>query len=117
MLVVENNYWIASEIEDWLRSAGADVVGPVASVLDATAAIEAGDAPDAAVLDVNLRDEEPVYPLAHRLHELHVPFLFATGVDKIADHPSFRERHRLWKPLARHELLQAVSRLVESRDR
>ncbi|MBP0496482.1 response regulator [Roseomonas indoligenes] len=112
VLVVENNYWIATEIEDWLLSAGADVAGPVASVADAMEAITAGGTPDAAVLDVNLREGELVYPLALWLHDHRVPFLFATGVDRIGDHPTFRDRQRLWKPLVRHELLQAISHLI-----
>ena len=116
VLVVENNYWAAADVEDWLRAAGADVVGPMASVADALEAVGAGDDLDAAVLDVRLRQDEVVYPLAHRLVDLGVPFLFATAADDIVDHPAFLARPRLWKPLARHHLLQAVHQLLGSEE-
>lgn len=111
ILLVEDEYLIAELLEEWLSQAGADVFGPVPSVEQALSIIEA-HALDGAVLDVNLGPGRTVYPVADRLNELGVPYLFATGDVRIADDPAHRTRPRLDKPTSRGELLQAVGRMV-----
>jgi DNA-binding NtrC family response regulator len=54
VLVVEDEYFIADDIARALRAAGAVPVGPVASVEDAEALLDAKKI-DAAILDLNLR--------------------------------------------------------------
>ena len=81
VLIVEDEVLIALLLEDELSDAGAEVVGPVASVGEALALIETacGDGGlSAAVLDMNLQGET-VLPVADRLAMLRIPFVFSTG--------------------------------------
>ncbi|MBW9091644.1 response regulator [Rhizobium wenxiniae] len=80
ILVVEDEYFLADEVRQKLIALGAKVVGPVASVRDAMELIEASEI-DAAILDIHLGDEF-VFPVADRLDELNIPFVFATGYDR-----------------------------------
>jgi CheY-like chemotaxis protein len=116
ILLVEDEYLIVVAMEGWLSQAGLVVVGPVPSVEQALALIEdEGDALDGAVLDVNLGCGETAYPIADKLNELGVPYLFATGDVQIIDNAAYRGRTRLNKPVSRAELLKAVGKLLDGR--
>ena len=78
LLLVEDEYVLALGLADALGDMGAEVFGPVASVADAMKLVESLPEIDAAVLDVNLGNEE-VYPVADALVARGVPFLFATA--------------------------------------
>ncbi|CAO4176941.1 response regulator [Methylorubrum populi] len=110
VLVVEDEYLIARDLEYSLQQAGADVAGPVPDVQQALMLIEA-DALDAAILDVNLRGDS-VYAVADQLTACGVPYLFATGDVQIADRSDYRSRPKLEKPILSDELLRAVNKLV-----
>jgi CheY-like chemotaxis protein len=113
ILLVEDEYLIAMEMERWLQDAGAEVVGPVPSVEQALDAIEeVNGALDAAVLDINLSHGELVYPVADRLKELGVPYLFATGDVRVVSDQTYREQPRLEKPVLDRELLGAMVKLI-----
>ena len=77
ILVVEDEYLIAMELEATLRNAGYRVIGPA---LDLSAALELlkAERPDAAILDVNLAGQW-VTPVAEVLQGSFVPFILATG--------------------------------------
>ena len=83
VLILEDEPIVAMCLEDMLLETGAQVVVS-ASVAQALAAIGQAS-PDCAVLDVNLHGEKS-YPVAARLDELGVPFVFATGYGN-AEHP------------------------------
>ena len=75
ILLVEDEVLIGMEMIYELETAGAFVT----HVLTLEAALKALDQPwSAAVLDINLRGKE-VYPVADRLQEKGVPFLFCSG--------------------------------------
>ena len=63
VLVVEDEYLIAEDLCEQLLLCRAEVMGPVASVADVLALLDAGPAPDMAVLDIGLGGEK-VYPVA-----------------------------------------------------
>ncbi|WP_338663657.1 response regulator [Pararoseomonas sp. SCSIO 73927] len=116
VLLVEDEYLIADEMESWLRQAGAVVLGPVPDVDAALDIIEReAGALDAAVLDANLGDGETAYPVADRLDELGVPYMFATGDVRLVDEPSYQSRTRLEKPITQRGLLRALQSLVPPR--
>jgi CheY-like chemotaxis protein len=77
ILIVEDEALVAMLVEDALLDAGAEVIGPVATVAEAMALLEAS-APDAAVLDLNLAGETST-PVADVLAARGVPFVVATG--------------------------------------
>ena len=111
ILVLEDEYLIATEMKRWLEDAGSEVMGPVPSVDQAMDLIEEG-APDAAVLDVNLGDGDTAYPIADKLASVNVPYLFATGDVQVADASVYRHRPRLEKPFMQGELVRALTRLL-----
>ncbi len=71
VMIVEDEALVALVLADHLTEFGLSVVGPCASVAEATAAVEANDL-DAAILDVNL-GKELVYPVAELLVEARHP--------------------------------------------
>ncbi|WP_424136291.1 response regulator [Roseomonas chloroacetimidivorans] len=114
VLLVEDEYLIADEMRDWLHRAGASVMGPVPDVEQALDLIdEQAGTLDAAVLDANLGEGETAYPIADRLDELGVPYLFATGDVRLIDEPSYQGRPKLEKPVMERELLKALAQLLE----
>lgn len=78
ILVVEDDAVLALDIALTLGDDGAAIAGPCASLATAMARADRPGAFDAAVLDVDLRDET-VFPLADRLVASATPFVFHTG--------------------------------------
>ncbi|PXA82968.1 hypothetical protein DMC47_44780 [Nostoc sp. 3335mG] len=78
VLIVEDNGLIGEVIADTIAEAGGCPIGPVLSEAEALDMINYnGEAPDAAVLDVNL--DGTSFHVAERLRDVGVPFIFATG--------------------------------------
>ena len=107
VLVVEDDYFIAKGLARSLKASGADVLGPVATVADALELIEAGPL-DGAVLDINLRGGDFVYPVADALTERDVPFIFATGYSSKAIPPRYAGIARCEKPVETDAFIQAL---------
>ena len=81
VLVVEDDFLLAEQTRRELERNGAIIVGPVPSVELGLELVDTARI-DAAILDVNL-DGEMVFPIADRLSELNIPFVFASGYDTI----------------------------------
>lgn len=77
ILVVEDNMLLALTFEQLLKDAGADVIGPAATIAEARNLTETNNI-SAALLDVQLADGE-VWPVAQLLASKGVPFAFCTG--------------------------------------
>ena|SRR5690242_6045449 len=77
VLVVEDDFFIGLELADILSDAGAEVVGPMQTVQAALATADDRTL-SAAILDIRLGNET-VEPVARRLAEHAVPFIFYTG--------------------------------------
>ena len=113
VLLVEDELLVAMEIEEALRGADCEVLGPVATLEEAMslALAEAGRI-DAAVLDVNLAGR-PSFPVADLLAGRGVPVVFATGYGDLPDgRASGGSSVLLRKPLGRGELEAALARLL-----
>ncbi len=112
VLLVEDSLIIALDAEDLLDRLGAASVTTESSAVGAIAAIETKK-PDLAILDINLGDHDSV-PIANRLSELGVPYIFATGYGEQSQLP---ERHRaqpvLQKPYTLASLTRRLSDLAE----
>ena len=78
VLIVEDEYLIASELALLLGEHGWQVIGPVGTTSDALALLH-GELPSVALLDLNLGDEL-VTPVALALKQEGVPFVLATAV-------------------------------------
>ena len=94
ILIAEDEYFLADELDRVLREAGAEMLGPVASVEGGLLILAACPVPDAASLDVSL-GVETVYPLADALIERGVPFVFTTGYDQAAIPNAYAHIRRL----------------------
>lgn len=110
VLIVEDEYLVASYLEDAFREQGASVLGPVGTMDDALVLLESGEPVDVAVLDVNLGGE-PVFPLADRLIDRDVPFVFTSGYDASAFPERYRSMPMCLKPVDAASVTQAVARL------
>lgn len=78
VLVVEDEYLLAVEMQRQLQQNFATVIGPVATVQEALSLIDEHGGIDAAVLDIRL-DGETSYQVADALLDDGVPFVFASA--------------------------------------
>ena len=97
ILIVEDDYFIATEMEEIVRGFGADVLGPVGR-LDMARKVAQQVRPDGALLDVRL-DGETIYPLADELIASGVPFILLTGYDTGSILEAYRTLPQLRKPV------------------
>ena len=107
VLVVEDDYFIASDLERTLAAAGARVIGPFSRAEQAHEALRQEGTVSAAVLDINIAGTL-VYPLAEELREAGVPVVFATGYDADVIPSQFNAVPRLVKPIEQQRLLDTV---------
>jgi len=115
VLVVEDEALIGMVWQDGLLDAGAEVIGPTASVEQALLLVEAaGGELSAAVLDINLQGAA-VWSVADRLAALGVPFVFATGYGEHCDRGLHAAAPVLAKPFDPGALVAAVEGLAAGR--
>jgi len=113
VLIVEDEFIIALEIQSTLEEAGATVVGP-ALTLSAALEYVARENISAAMLDIRL-GSDCAAPVAAALAERHIPFLFYTG------QPAGDPVRRAWpqvkalsKPASSDEIVQAVADVIRT---
>jgi DNA-binding NarL/FixJ family response regulator len=109
ILVADDEFMIAIDLESILAEAGAEVVGPFQTAADALGAAE--QPLSAAVLDIRL-GEETSDRVAERLAGLGVPFLYYSG-QALGDAGTRPAAPVLTKPCQRRVLIEAVRRPVE----
>lgn len=109
VLVVEDEYYLATDAARALSARGVEVVGPFSGTEEALAALSRGH-PDCAVLDINL-GQGSNFALAGRLLDEGLPFLFFTGYDSEVIPARFAGVIRLEKPVDPARLAQAVEAL------
>lgn len=112
ILVVEDEYMLADELQMELSDLGATVLGPAATVEDAMSLITSELQIDGAILDVNLRGEW-AFPAADALSRRQVPFLFATGYDQSVMPSRFADIVFCEKPVSVARIAAALGRIVQ----
>lgn len=110
LLIVEDEALIAMMIQDVIRDAGAEVVGPAANVDMAMSALRE-QAVDGAILDVNLSGQR-IDPVANALRARKIPFLFLTGYGKSGIGERFPSATVITKPFNDADLLKTVDRVI-----
>ena len=111
ILIVEDEFLVAMELQSLLEGQGCEVVGPASSVARGLALLER-ERPDLALLDVNLAGQS-VAPLAFRLKEQGVPYVLVTGYRDLAQRePELRDAPRIDKPVNRHRLLTMLAQMT-----
>ena len=112
VLLVEDSLIIALDADDILRRLGAADVATDGTVRGSINILER-DPPDIAILDINLGDHNS-FPIADRLLELGIPFMFATGYGEQAKLPDeHRARTVLQKPYTLATMIRRLRELLE----
>ena len=114
VLVVEDEYYLADEARSALSDVGAKVLGPVATIAEARALVDAAPAIDAVLLDVNLRDGI-AFELADSLQARSIPFAFVTGYDRSALPERFKTAPCLAKPVPPERLINLFGSLAATK--
>jgi DNA-binding response OmpR family regulator len=110
VFLVEDEFLIASALQEDLEARGFHVFGPYPTLALAQAAVGA-ERYDVAIIDMNLRGEL-AYPVADELLRRNVPLIILTGYS-IPDMPErFRRVPQLTKPYDIGMTLQAVEKLL-----
>ncbi|MCC2977041.1 hypothetical protein LK533_10195 [Sphingomonas sp. PL-96] len=112
ILVLEDDYYLACDLQNALERAGATVLGPFAAEADARHALDAGR-PDCAFLDVNL-GAGISFCFPDTLAERAIPFAFVTGYDREVIPDAFATVERLEKPVEAARVQVAAARLLRS---
>jgi len=114
ILLVEDDPLLGLDLRTALVDAGLEVIGPARTLAEALRLAEAGEFAFA-ILDVNL-DGKPVFPVATRLAERGVPFLFVTGYDISAVAPDgLRDRPVMRKPVDANAVIGRISAMLGHR--
>ncbi|BAU91767.1 response regulator receiver protein [Methylorubrum populi] len=111
VLIAEDDYFWADELRCGARSAGANVLGPFATVGDALKLVESAAVVDGAILNIDLRGEH-AYAVADRLIEQAVPVLIVTGYDEAALPVRYAGVRRLEKPVGIEAVIMAMRSLL-----
>jgi len=107
VLVVEDDYFIASEICTALRREGAAIIGPAPDLETGLATIRR-ELLDCAILDINLHGQL-AFQIAAELRTRGIPSIFATGYDDSVIPENLADALRLEKPIDLTALLRAVA--------
>ncbi len=112
ILIVEDEAAIALSLAAGVSEAGGMVIGPVASVAAAYAAM-ADNVLDGALLDIRLRNETS-FALADVLAVLSIPFIFVSGLSSALMPYAHRDRPLFDKPYQVPAVIAALGRLLEA---
>jgi CheY-like chemotaxis protein len=113
LLVVEDETIVSFLLEDMLTELGCKSVLQAGRIDDALRMLQ-DHKPDAAVLDVNLGGQF-AYPVAARLAELQIPFVFTTGYGRSGLPQDWASRPVLQKPFSMEALATALRRALADR--
>ena len=109
VLIVEDEYFLAADLQAALKSLGANVIALVGD-LDEALDLLANGGFDIAVVDINLRGRL-AYSIAERLQQRRIPFVFVTGYSADMISAQFADVIRWEKPFEQQELLKDLVRL------
>jgi DNA-binding response OmpR family regulator len=112
VLLAEDQFLIGIDLCDELEARGFRILGPLASIADTLAAIEA-EAIDAAILDIRLQDGSG-FELARRLRSRGVPFVFYSGHTETSasDRAEFAGAPWVGKPAGMDAILAALAAVL-----
>lgn len=110
VLILEDEFLIAMDVEQICYDHGARSVRIVRSLSEAAASPDPFEGIDAAILDVMLGGE-PTFDLAERLAARGIPFVFASGYSQTATiNERFPGVDLVGKPYSTDELMRALAK-------
>lgn len=104
ILIVEDEFLVADDIARYFAGLGASILGPVSTVAEARSLVERADA---AVLDIDLHGAS-VFPIADRLSERGIPFVFFSAYDRNVIPSRLDHVANLMKPADRRKIIAAL---------
>jgi DNA-binding response OmpR family regulator len=110
VLILEDEWLIALDLQMVLEDAGYAIAGPASSVSGALELIRREEIA-AGLLDLHV-GEQTSYPIAVALRELGIPFLFLTGHTRANLEPEFRNESVVSKPIERRDLVRRLEAIV-----
>jgi len=116
VLIAEDEFLLALEIEEVVRSIGCRVVGPAAGIAELLALVD-NTRCDLALLDVHLRHGETVYAVVDRLRALDIPFVFMTAYGEAGIDPRYADAQVICKPFSEAEIESCLSALMRDKPR
>ena len=110
VLVVEDDYYLATDLQDTLEAAGAKILGPFPDEVEAGKDLDAVR-PDCAFVDINL-GQGPSFELPRALVRLGIPFAFVTGYDAHTIPDEFANVEHIEKPVDANRAVAVAARLL-----
>ena len=106
VLLVEDEAIIAMTAEDMLEELGCETVATAMTLAEALDAAER-ESFDVALLDINLNGSESL-PVAAKLREAGLPFIFTTGYGAAGHGSAYEEAPLVTKPYQLADLEEAI---------
>lgn len=110
VMILEDDYYVATDLRDEFEQAGAQVLGPFRDAEEGIARLDS-EPPDCAVVDLNL-GQGPSFDLPRALRDRGIPYLFITGYDASTLPQDYANVPRLEKPIDVRQARRAVRRLM-----
>ena len=110
VLILEDDYYLATDLQAAIERAGAIVIGPFGDVAEAEQALIKVQ-PDCAFVDVNL-GQGPTFVIPRALVRRDVPFAFVTGYDEGTIPAEFSDAMRFQKPVVAERVVQGLARML-----
>jgi two-component sensor histidine kinase len=109
ILILEDDYMLATDAESALSDVGAKVIGPFSMEAEAIAAVRQGNL-NAAMIDINLGNGAS-FETAQALRRAETPFVFVTGYDESSIPAELADVPRFVKPVDLRQIVRALVRL------
>jgi two-component SAPR family response regulator len=111
ILIVEDEWLVAIELQALLEQQGCIVLGPVNTVARALTLLDR-ERPDFALLDLNLNGQQST-PVASVLSAQRVPFVVVTGYGEAASRkPDMQAAPYIGKPVDHRALVRLLSQML-----
>ena len=107
ILVVEDKYMIADDLQCELERLDVVVIGPASSVAAALRLVAATPILDGAILDIGLHGQ-PSFPVADVLRARGIPFVFTTSYEVSIIPDAYRGVSRFEKPVDMQEVVRTL---------
>lgn len=107
ILIMEDDYLQAADLEGLVRSERGHPIGPAASLDEGLEIVRRAGRIDCAIVDINLRGQL-VYPLVERLQRRSTPIIFVSGYDRSAIPARFADIPLCQKPVQMQELRELL---------
>lgn len=112
ILIVEDEFLIALDLEETVHEAGAQAVGPVGTVGEALALLAQQNV-SGAILDMNLGSELST-AIAEQLQQREVPFIYHSGQSDLLSDPSWPKAPVVSKPATPTALVEALAGVINA---